>query len=76
MGDDPTYIAGAGELHARVSAKDHWESAAERGGWEMDLSSSEGGHARGGVRRYPEGRHKEAEYGRVIHCDATNSGPL
>ena len=37
----------------------------------MDLSSSEGGYARGGVRRDSEGRHKEAEYGHAIHCNAT-----
>ena len=46
------------------------------GGWEMDIPSSEGVHARGGVRRDSEGHHKEAEYGRAIHCDAANSGPL
>ena len=76
VGADPKDRAGAGELHARGRAQDHWETAAERGGWEMDLSSSEGGHARGGVRRDSEGRHKEAEYGRAIYCDATDSGPL
>ena len=42
----------------------------------MDLSSSEGGHARGGVRRYSEGHQKEVEYGCAIHCDTTDSGPL
>ena len=47
-----------------------------RGGVTMDLSSSEGVHARGGVRRDPEGHHKEAEYGCAIHCDATDPGPL
>ena len=46
------------------------------GGWEMDLSPYEGGHAIGGVQRDPNGRHKEAEYGRAVHCDATDSGTL
>ena len=60
VGADPKDRAGAGEFHARGRAQDHWETAADRRVWAMDLSSSEGGHARGGVRRDPEGRHKEA----------------
>ena len=76
MGTDPKDRSGAGKLHAQGRAQDHWETAAERGVWEMDLTSSEGGHARGGVQRDPEGRHKEAEYGRAMHCDVTDYGPL
>ena len=52
------------------------KKTAERGGWAMDIPSSEGSHSRGGVRSNSEGHHKEAEYGRAIHCDATDSGPL
>ena len=42
MGADPKDRAGAVELHARGRAQDHWETEAVRGGWEMNLSSSEG----------------------------------
>ena len=46
------------------------------GGWAMDIPSYEGGHARGGVQRDSEGHHKELEYGRAIHCNATDYEPL
>ena len=76
MGDDPTDIAGAGEFHAQGREQDNGETSAERLGWEMLLSLSEGGHARGRVLRDPEIHHKEAEHGRIVHCDAANYGPL
>ena len=71
-----SYRAGAGEFHAHGRAQDHRETAAERVGWEMVLSLSAGGHARGGVYRDPGIHHKEAEHVRAVHCDATDSGPL
>ena len=49
MGAEPIDRAGAVYFHTRGRAQDHGESAAERRGWEMVLSHSEGGHARGGV---------------------------
>ena len=55
---------------------DHQKTTADRGGREMNIPSSEVGHARGGVQRDLEGHHKEAEYGRAIHCNVTDSGPL
>ena len=76
VGADPKDRAGSGELHERGRAQDHWETEAERGGWEMNLSSSEGCYAIGRVRRDTEGHHKEAEYGRAIHCEAPDSGTL
>ena len=76
MGAEPKDRAGAGDLHARGRAHDHWETATERGGWEMDLSYFGGGHARGGVLMDPEDRHKEEECGCTVHCDATDYGPL
>ena len=48
----------------------------EKRGWALDVPSSEGGHERGSFQGDSEGHHKEAEYGREIHCDATDSGPL
>ena len=46
----------------------------ERVVWEMVLSLSTGGHARGGVYRDLGIHHKEAEHGGAVHCDATSSG--
>ena len=76
MGADPTDRAGAGEFHAQGRAQDHGETSAERVGWEMVLSLSAGGHARGRVYIDPGIHHKEAEHGRVLHCDATDYGTL
>ena len=76
MGADPTDKVGAGDFHAQGRAQDHGETAAKRVGWEMVLSLYEGGHARGRVCGDPEIHNKEAEHGRIVHCDATNSGPL
>ena len=47
-----------------------------RGGWELGLSPAGSGNY--GSRFWGDGgiRHKEAEYGRVIYCDTTDSGPL
>ena len=76
MGAEPTDRAGAVEFHAQGCAQDHGETDAERVGWEMVLSLSAGCHARGGVYRDLGIHHKEAEHGRGVHCDATDSGPL
>ena len=76
MGTDPTDRAGAGQFHAQGRAQNHGETAAERVEWEMVLSLSEGGHARGRVYIDPEIHHKEEEHGHTVRCDATNSGPL
>ena len=71
-----SYRAGSGEFHSQGRAQDHGETAAERVGSEIVLSLSAGGHARGVIYRDPGIHHKEAEHGRAVHCDATDSGPL
>ena len=76
VGTYPKYGVGPGELPAQVRALDHQETTAEKRGQDLDVSSSEGGHERGRVREDSEGHHEEEEYGRAIHCDATNYGPL
>ena len=76
MGADPTDRAGAVKFHAQGRAQDHRETAVERVGWEMVLFLFAGGHERVRVYRDPGIHHKEAEHGRAVHCDMTNSGPL
>ena len=60
-------------IPARGRAPDRQETTAEKGGRAMDISSAEGGHERGRVRGDSDGHQEEAEYGRAIHCDATDS---
>ena len=50
VGTYPKDRAGPGELPARGSAPDHRNTTTEKEGRAMDIPSSEGGHARGGVR--------------------------
>ena len=76
MGAEPTDRVGAVELYAQGRTQDHGETAAEKLGWEMVLSLSAGGHARGGVYRDMGIHHKEVEHGRAVHCDAADYGPL
>ena len=68
--------AGADNFYSQGRAQDHGETAADMVGWEMVLSLYVGGHTRGRVYRDPRIHHKEAEHGRAVHCNTTNSGPL
>ena len=56
--------------------KDHLEAAGETGGWKLDIPNFLGGNGGSRIRGDQEIRHKEAEHGRTVYCDATNSGPL
>ena len=76
MGTYPEDRAGPVELPERGRAPYHRKKTAEKGRRALNIPSSEGGHERGRFRGDSEGHHKEAEYGRAIHCDATNSEPL
>ena len=42
----------------------------------MVLPVPRGGHAGGGTDRHTEVNSKQAQHGRVVHCDATASGPV
>ena len=76
MGNYPEDRAGPGELPTRGCAPDHRKTTTEKGGQALEISSSEGGHEIGRFRGDLEVHHKETEYGRAIHCDATDSGTL
>ena len=57
--------------------EDHREaSAAAKDGWEIGIPDSGRGTEGSGVRGDKEVGHKDAEHGRSIYCDATDSGPL
>ena len=57
--------------------EDHREAAAAATDrWELGISASGGGTEGSRVRGDKEVGHKEAEQGRAIYYDATDSGPL
>ena len=67
---------GPGQFPKQGRKEDHRDSAAATGGWELGIIVSGGGTGRSGFRRDKEVGHKEAEHGRTVYCDVTNSGPL
>ena len=76
MGDDPLHRTGPGGVPAQGRTTDHGEAAPAASGWELGLPSARDGNARGGIQRDGGLCAKEAEYGRAIHRDATDYGPL
>ena len=66
MGTYPEDGAGLGELPARGRALDHRKKTKEKEGRELDITSYEGGHERGGVQGYPKaitrGQNTVAQY--------------
>ena len=54
----------------------HREAAKEVGGWELVLYSTGGGNSGSGLRGDWGLRREEAEYGRTVYFNATNSGTL
>ena len=76
MGGDAKNGAGAELLHSWVSEMDHRETAAERVGREMVLPLPGGSHEGSRFYRRKDVYKQKAEHGRVIHYNATASGPL
>ena len=53
------------------------EAAGETGGgWELGVTLIGGGNGRSKLQGDRDIRHKEAEYGHVVYCNTTDSGPL
>ena len=69
-GAGPEYFS----THDRVT--DHWEAAEDMGGSELVIPLIEGGNGGSRLRGDWYICPKEAEYGRTVYCDATDSGPL
>ena len=76
MGTHPEDRAGPGYLPAHGCATNHREETKETGGWELGVTAIGGGNGVNGLRGDHKVCHEEAEHGRVIYCDANNSGPL
>ena len=75
-GPDPTDGADPDKLPAQVCATSHQEAAKVAGGGELEIFSTGDSNGGIGIRIYRGLSHEEAEYGRAIYCDATDSGPL
>ena len=69
-----------GNMYCRISVQGceeaHREAAAAEDGWDMGLPAPDGGTGGSGAREDMEFNNTEAEYGRAIYCDATDSGPI
>ena len=65
--------AGTEKLSAQGHATAHWMEAKAAGGGELGLYSSGGGNDGSGLQGDWVLHHEEAEYGRAIYCDATDS---
>ena len=76
MGPHPKDGAGPGQFSTQGRAEDHWEATAETGGRYLGVPASGGGNGGSGFRGDQKVGHTEAEHGRGVYCDATNSGPL
>ena len=76
MGGDSKNGAGAERVSTWGGEAPHWETAAEGEGRGLALPLTRGGHEGGGVNGYTDVDNEKAEHGRVVHCDATTSGPV
>ena len=76
MGVNVAYGEGPGQFPVQGSEKCHGETAAAKEGQELDLPTVDGsneGDINGGDKDI---NSPEAEYGRAIHCNAADSGPV
>ena len=76
MGTHPRDGAGPGYIPAQGCATDHREATKETWGQELGVPAIGRGNRGSGIREDQKVCHEEAEYGRAVYCDATNSGPL
>ena len=76
VGPDPPDGAGPDHISAQGRAMAHQEAAEAEGGGALVISSADGVNDGSGLQGDRDLRHEEAEYGRAIYCDATDSGTL
>ena len=76
MGGNSKDEAGAERFPPRGGDAAHWEAGAEREGRGLLLPITRGFYEGGGIDRNTDVNIKQAEHGRVIHCDATASGTV
>ena len=76
VGPHPEDEAVPGQYLIQGHKENHRESAAAMDGWDLELPVSGGGTEGSGLRGDEKVDHKEAEHGRIIYCNATDSGPL
>ena len=67
---------GPGQFPFQGREEDHRETAAEKEGREMDIPAVGGNNEGEGNGGDKELNSVEAEYGRAIHCDAADYGPM
>ena len=75
MGPDIPDRAGPEKILAQGCAMAHQASVEEGGRWDMGLYFAGVGNGGSGIWGDQGIRNEEAEYGRTIYCDVTESGP-
>ena len=76
MGPHSEDVEGPGQLSVQGCEEAHWEAAAAEEIRELGLPASGGGTERSDTGGDTEFHNTEAENGRAIYCDATDSGPM
>ena len=76
MGPDPLDRAGPDHISAEGCATAYKEAAEEEGGGELGISSADGSNGGSELQRDRGLSNEEAEYGRGIYCNTTDSVTL
>ena len=76
VGPDAEDGVSLGRLPGQGCKAPNREATSPREGWAVVLPISGGSNEGGGRRADQDVDPSEAEYGRAIYCDATNSGPM
>ena len=67
---------GSGQFLVQGREEDHWEATAAKERRELGIPTAGGGNEGSGNGGDMDIHNMEAEYGRAIYCDATDSGPM
>ena len=76
VGPHPEDGEGPGQFSVQGREEDHWEATTTKEGRELGIPTAGGGKEGSGNGGDTYIHHTEAEYGRRIYCDATDSGPM
>ena len=76
MGGYPPHETGPGGFPRPGDAATNWATATEEVGRNIGVHLGRGGERGGGVQDNENIHSKKLEYGRVVYCGTTNSGPV
>ena len=73
MGHEPPHVTSPGKFSTQGREADHREADKEEGVRGLVLSTAGDRYGGGGIRRDRGLHYKEAEHGRIIYCNTTDS---